>query len=220
LSAGRSRPLDIGDSFEINDREARVVAICRTERHFFGYPYVFTTYDQALQFAPRQRKMLSMILAEPKAGISPESLAAEIQRETGLKAYTTPEFERATIAWIWKNTGIPMSFMTTIILGFVVGVAIAGQTFYSFVLENLRHLGALKAMGASNRLLAGMLLASKLPMMRTVFSGTNEAEALLAGACIIVLLGIADDRWELDALTKMAGQALAAGGNGCGRPRP
>lgn len=153
-----ARPLVVGDVFEINDREARVVGICRTERHFFGYPYVFATYDQALQFAPRQRKMLSMILASPKPGVSPEVAAARIEAETGLKAYTVPEFERSTLAWIWKNTGIPASFMTTILLGFIVGVAIAGQTFYSFVLENLRNLGALKAMGASNGLLSAMLL--------------------------------------------------------------
>jgi putative ABC transport system permease protein len=62
------------------------------------------------------------------------------------------------VAYIWKNTGIPMSFMTTIILGFIVGVAVSGQTFYSFVLENLRHLGALKAMGASTWTLSRMLL--------------------------------------------------------------
>jgi putative ABC transport system permease protein len=158
LSAGRARKLDVGDTFEINDREARVVGICRTDRHFFGYPYVFTSYDQALQFAPRQRKMLSMILAEPKPGLTPEQVARNIERETGLKAFTVPEFNAATVAFIWKNTGIPASFMTTIILGFVVGVAISGQTFYSFVLENLRHLGALKAMGASSGLLARMLL--------------------------------------------------------------
>lgn len=153
-----ARSLVVGDVFEINDREARVVGICRTERHFFGYPYVFSTYDQALQFAPRQRKMLSMILASPKPGVTAEAAAAHIEAETGLKAYTVPEFERSTLAWIWKNTGIPASFMTTILLGFIVGVAIAGQTFYSFVLENLRNLGALKAMGASNRLLSAMLL--------------------------------------------------------------
>jgi putative ABC transport system permease protein len=158
LSAGRPRPLDIGDTFEINDREARVVGICRTERQFFGYPYVFTTYDQALQSAPRQRKMLSMILAEPKPGRPATEVAREIERQTGLRAFTVPEFSTATIDFIWKNTGIPASFMTTIILGFIVGIAISGQTFYSFVLENLRHLGALKAMGASTGLLARMLL--------------------------------------------------------------
>ncbi|MBL9175474.1 MAG: FtsX-like permease family protein [Verrucomicrobiales bacterium] len=158
LSAGRARPLDIGDTFEINDREARVVGICRTERQFFGYPYVFTTYDQALQYAPRQRKMLSIILAEPKSGLAAVDVARAIERETGLRALTVPEFSRATIDFIWRNTGIPASFLTTIILGFIVGIAVSAQTFYSFVLENLRHLGALKAMGASNSLLARLLL--------------------------------------------------------------
>jgi putative ABC transport system permease protein len=158
LSAGRKNRIGIGDTFEINDREARVVGICRTERHFFGYPYVFSSYDQALQYAPRQRKMLSLILASPKPGVTPAEVAKRISAETGLKAYTTDEFAKVTVAYIWKNTGIPMSFMTTIILGFIVGVAVSGQTFYSFVLENLRHLGALKAMGASTWTLAGMLL--------------------------------------------------------------
>ena len=43
-------------------------------------------------------------------------------------------------------------------LGFIVGAAIAGQTFYLFTLENLRHFGALKAMGVNNRRLIGMVL--------------------------------------------------------------
>lgn len=158
LSEGRTRRIGLGDTFEINDREARVVGICRTERHFFGYPYIFSSYDQALQFAPRQRKMLSAILAEPKPGLSASEVAHRIATETGMRAYTTDEFARVTIDYIWKTTGIPVSFLTTIILGFIVGIAVSGQTFYSFVLENLRHLGALKAMGASTWLLARMLL--------------------------------------------------------------
>ena len=58
---------------------------------------------------------------------------------------------------------------------------------------------------------AGILLASKLPMMRAVFEGSNTAVALLSGVAIIVVLGIIDDRWGLDAPTKLAGQVLAAG---------
>ncbi|MFM7101890.1 MAG: ABC transporter permease, partial [Verrucomicrobiota bacterium] len=162
LSGGRPRPIDLGDTLEINDREARVVGVCHTERQFFGYPYVFTTYDQALQYAPRMRKMLSIILAEPQPGRSAAEVAQAIERETGLRAYTVPELGDATLDFIWKNTGIPASFMTTITLGFLVGIAVAGQTFYSFILENLRHLGALKAMGASNGLLARMLLLQAL----------------------------------------------------------
>lgn len=162
LSIGRARPLGLGDTFEINDREARIVGLCKADRHFFGYPYIYTTYDKALQFAPKVRKMLSMVLAEPSPGWTREQTARQIERDTGLKAYTEHEFFWATIWWYFKNTGIPMSFGTTIILGFIVGIAISGQTFYTFVLENLKHLGALKAMGASNGLLARMLIVQAL----------------------------------------------------------
>ncbi|MDB6017947.1 MAG: hypothetical protein JWR19_2436 [Pedosphaera sp.] len=158
LSLSKDHPLRIGDTFEINDREARVIGICRTDRHFFGYPYVYTSYDQALQFAPRTRKMLSIVLAEPAPGWTATQTARQIEKETQLKAYTEDEFEKSTIRWFFLNTGIPASFGTTILLGFIVGMAVSGQTFYSFVLENLKHLGALKAMGASNGLLARMLL--------------------------------------------------------------
>ena len=158
LSRGRQKPLGVGDIFEINDREARIVGICKTEMSFFGYPYIFATYDQAMQFAPRQRKMLSFILAAPKAGKTAEQVVEDIKRETGLGAYTEKQFARATVLWFFRNTGIPVSFATTIFLGFIVGIAIAGQTFYSFILENLRHIGALKAMGAGDWLITRMVL--------------------------------------------------------------
>lgn len=158
LSVGRPRPLQVGDTFEVNDKEARVVGICKADRHFFGYPYVFTTYEQGLLFAPKVRKMLSMVLAEPAPGWDAEQTARAIERETRMKAYTEEEFFWATIWWYFRNTGIPASFGTTIILGIVVGVAVCGQTFYTFVLENLRYFGALKAMGAGNGLIAMMML--------------------------------------------------------------
>jgi UDP-GlcNAc:undecaprenyl-phosphate GlcNAc-1-phosphate transferase len=59
-------------------------------------------------------------------------------------------------------------------------------------------------------LLAGLVLASQLPMMKSVFENSHERLALFSGATIIVALGVVDDRWGLDAPTKFAGQALAA----------
>jgi UDP-GlcNAc:undecaprenyl-phosphate GlcNAc-1-phosphate transferase len=70
------------------------------------------------------------------------------------------------------------------------------------------RLGGLAMVGG---LLAGVLLASKLPRMRSVFEGSNSALALLSGVAIIVALGMIDDKWGLDAPTKLAGQVLAAG---------
>ncbi|MBI3881127.1 MAG: ABC transporter permease [Verrucomicrobia bacterium] len=158
LSIGRKKPLDVGDQFEINDKEARIVGICKAERHFFGYPYIFTTFDQARLFSPKSRKMLSLVLASPKPGLSAAKVAEAIHQETGLAAYDENRFGWATIWWYVRNTGIPVSFGTTILLGFIVGIVICGQTFYLFVVDNLRHLGALKAMGAGNLTIAAMLL--------------------------------------------------------------
>lgn len=158
LSEGRKKMLDIGDRFEINDHEVRIVGICEAARSFFGYPFVYTTYDRAIQIAPKTRKNLAFILVQPKENVSKEILAKQIWQKTGLKALTDENFFWSTIWWFIRNTGIPISFGTTIFLGLIVGIAVAGQTFYSFILENLSSLGALKAMGASNFLLCRMLL--------------------------------------------------------------
>lgn len=149
--------IDIGTSFEINDKRAEVVAICHENRSFLAQPYVFTTYDRALQFAKPQRKMLSCVLVEPKPGISPQDLAERISRVPGLHAFARDDLFWATVRWYIKNTGIPISFGTVVIMGMIVGIAIAGQTFYLFILDNLRYLAALKAMGARMPILTAMV---------------------------------------------------------------
>lgn len=162
LSRDPTRRIAVGDTFEINDHEARVVGICKSRMAFSGNPYVFTTYDQAIQYAPGTRKMLSCVLASGQPEETAEAVAKRISQATGLKAYTKSEFMWITVWWYIKNTGIPVAFGATVMLGFVVGLAISSQTFYSFVLENLRHLGALKAMGASDSVLARMVMVQTL----------------------------------------------------------
>jgi len=166
LSLDRKNPIGIGSVFEINDVEARVVGICKAMRSFTGGPYIWTTYERALQYTPPSRKMLSAVIAAPIEGMTPDAAALQIEKETGLRAYVNrnfgeneKDFNTSTIWWYVKNTGIPISFGTTVVIGFIVGVAIACQTFYAFVLDNLKHLGALKAMGMSNFRLSMMLVA-------------------------------------------------------------
>ncbi len=43
-------------------------------------------------------------------------------------------------------------------ISFIVGLSISGQTFYTFILENLDKFGALKAIGTNNRVLILMIL--------------------------------------------------------------
>jgi putative ABC transport system permease protein len=155
--AQKGLTLKLGDVFEINDKEARVVGLCDAEQSFMGQPYVYTTYERALEYVPHQRKQLSFVLAKPRAEANVAEVVSRIRQIPGLGAYTSQEFSDRTMLWYIKYTGIPISFGTVVVLGIIVGIAIAGQTFYLFVHENIRHLAALKAMGASNTLLAEMV---------------------------------------------------------------
>ena len=85
-------------------------------------------------------------------------VAEAIKRQTGLKARTRDEFFWDTVNYYAQYTGIPINFGITTLLGFIVGTAIAGQTFYNFTIENLKQFGALKAMGATNLRIVWMIL--------------------------------------------------------------
>jgi putative ABC transport system permease protein len=152
------RPLRIGDTVEINDNHAVVVGICKAARTFQSQPVVYTTYSRAMRFAPQERKQLSFVLVKSQAGQDPAAVTQAIRRATGLAAYTTDEFKAMTVLYFLKNTGVPFNFGIMVILGFFIGTAVAGQMFYNFTLDNLRHFGALKAMGATNGILLRLVL--------------------------------------------------------------
>jgi UDP-GlcNAc:undecaprenyl-phosphate GlcNAc-1-phosphate transferase len=56
-----------------------------------------------------------------------------------------------------------------------------------------------------------MLIAHALPTLRDTFRNGSEIEGVLWAGLIICALGVLDDRFELDSLTKFAGQVTAAG---------
>lgn len=155
---GGPQKIQLGTVLEINDHKARVVTLMRLQKTFINIPFVYTTYERALTYSPPERRKLSYVLAKPVNGVTPEQLARRIAAETGLGALTAEEFGWKTIVWMLKNTGIGVNFGTTVFLGFLVGMAIAGLTFYLFTVENLKQFGALKAMGTRTGTLARMIL--------------------------------------------------------------
>lgn len=74
--------------------------------------------------------------------------------------------------------------------------------------EPTPRLGGIAMFGG---LCAGLLVASQLENISDVFTLSDEPRALLAGAGIIWLLGVLDDKWGVDALVKLGGQMIAAG---------
>ena len=180
LADGRRVPLKIGDTLELNDHRAVVVGICRVTRTFQSQPMIYTTYARATTFAPRERKLLSFICVKARPGENLQSLCDRIRKSTDLAAYTRKEFAEITVRYFMKYTGIPINFGISVLLGFVVGTAIAGQTFYNFTLDNLRYFGTLKAMGAANAKLLGMIVLQAL-MVGVIGYGLGVGAASLFG---------------------------------------
>lgn len=66
-------------------------------------------------------------------------------------------------------------------------------------------LGILVAFGVS------WLLSSQVGVLSLIFSDAGPILAILGAALLIVVIGVADDLWDLDWVTKLAGQLVAAG---------
>jgi UDP-GlcNAc:undecaprenyl-phosphate GlcNAc-1-phosphate transferase len=56
-----------------------------------------------------------------------------------------------------------------------------------------------------------MVVAQNLPALRAGLADSAEIKAVLIGGGVITLLGAVDDKWGLDALTKLTGQIFATG---------
>jgi putative ABC transport system permease protein len=193
------RPLRIGDTLGVRDHGLEVVGTFRSAPEFFWDPLVYTTYSRALQVAPPDRRMTGYVLVKCKPGTDVQTVAQRIEERTGLEARTSAEFEDVTMWFVLVKTGILVNFGFTILLGFVVGALAAGQTFYMFVLDNLRHYAALKAMGATSGTLALMVGAQ---LMVAAFVGYGVG---LGAACLTTLApassGLAFEMpWQVPAL--------------------
>src|SRR5579871_5398174 len=71
---------------------------------------------------------------------------------------TKDEFVQSTADFYKYQTGVGTNMMLMTVVSFIVGLSISGQTFYTFILENLDKFGALKAIGAKGRELISMIL--------------------------------------------------------------
>jgi putative ABC transport system permease protein len=158
MKQGGGRALTVGDRFTVNDNDVRIVGSYEGRRSFFWEPVIYTTYSRALALVPPERSQLSFVLIKVAPGADPAAVRAALERRTGLTTLTNEQFIRKTSDYIITETGILVNFGMAVALGFIIGMLVAGQTFYNFTLDNLRHYGALKAMGATNGRLTAMVL--------------------------------------------------------------
>ncbi len=140
----------IGQRLELNDQRAVIRGVADSIPSFTSQVTLYTKYSQALNYVPGTRNRMSFVLVGVSDSLTAQDVADRIEKQTGLKAETREEFAQAGVDFIIQNTGIPTNFGITVVLGFIVGVAIVGLTFSLFIRDNIKQFGALKAIGVTN----------------------------------------------------------------------
>ncbi len=148
----------VGTEFEVNDHRGVIVGIARvTTSGLFGVPTLYTTFNRAISYIPSTRFTTAFILIEPKSNEAVPSIKAQV-KALGYEALTKDEFIQKTSNFYKYQTGVGTNVLIMTVISFIVGLSISGQTFYTFILENLEKFGALKAIGAKGKELVYMIL--------------------------------------------------------------
>lgn len=148
----------IGTEFEINDNSGVVVGLAKVNSSgLFGVPTLYTTYNRAITYIPSSRFTTSYILVEPK-NIRDIPFIKQQVKKMGYMALTDDDFVQKISDFYMYQTGLGINMFIMTAISFIVGLSISGQTFYTFILENLEKFGALKAIGAKGRELVFMIL--------------------------------------------------------------
>jgi putative ABC transport system permease protein len=173
----------LGAEFEINDHRGVVVGIAKvTTGGLFGIPTLYTTYNRAIQYIPSTRYTISYILVEPKSSEEVPYIKQQV-KVLGYEALTKNEFISKIANFYIRQTGLGTNVLLMTVISFIVGLSISGQTFYTFILENLDKFGALKAIGAKGRELVYMILFQATFTALTGYGlGVGSASLLIAMA--------------------------------------
>ncbi len=148
----------IGTEFEINDHRGLVVGLAKVATGgLFGIPTVYTTYNRAITYIPSMRFTTSYILIEPKSDADIPFIQQQVKK-LGYQALTRDQFVGKISDFYTYQTGMGMNVLMMTAISFIVGLSISGQTFYTFILENMERFGALKAIGAKGHELVTMIL--------------------------------------------------------------
>jgi putative ABC transport system permease protein len=148
----------VGTTFELNDHRGVIVGVANVAANGLnGVPTLYTTYNRAIEYIPGTRFTISYILVQAKSDAAIAGIKQQVAK-LGYLALTKDEFNSRIADYYTYQTGIGTNILLMTVISFIVGLSISGQTFYTFILENLDKFGALKAIGAKGRELVYMIL--------------------------------------------------------------
>lgn len=154
----------VGEYREILSRRMQVVGISQGVKSFTTAPIIFTSYRIAQELAQIVgRDNTVFIVVKVADGYSTGEVISRLQEKlVGVDVYSKRDFSRKTRLYWTIETGVGFSFLLTIVISFLVGILIVGQTIYNSTMEHIKEFGTLKALGATNGEIYQIIFAQAL----------------------------------------------------------
>jgi len=126
---GRLGVSGIGDSTDIREQKAEVVAITNGIRSFTTTPYVFTSLDRAQAYTGTPSNKVSYFLVHVSRSADIESARKRLlARLSKVEVLTPDEFRSRSRAFWLFGTGAGAALFAGALLGAIVGTVIVAQT--------------------------------------------------------------------------------------------
>jgi putative ABC transport system permease protein len=149
----------MGARAEIYEHRARVVGFTNGIHAFTTSPYIFTSFKNALDYTGLDDSQLNFVLVKAAPGVDIKRLKADLQaRLPDNDVYQTAEFSAMTRHYWMFTTGAGVAVLMAAVLGLIVGIAVVAQTIYATTMDHIREYGTLKAMGAPNSFVLGVIM--------------------------------------------------------------
>src|SRR5260370_26567647 len=103
-------PYRLGREFQLNDHRAVLVGVCKASAPFITLPVLYTRYSSASGFVPRERNLMTFVLAKSKPDVGDPEVCRRIEEQTGYMALTSDGFFWRTVMYFLRSTGIPVNF--------------------------------------------------------------------------------------------------------------
>lgn len=145
--------IQTGEYRDVLSHRLQIVGISRGAKSFTTAPILFTSFELAQRLVTYVGSDSTVfVVAKVRPGVDADQVVARLKaRLKGVDVFVAHDFSMKTRRYWAVETGVGFSFLLTIVISFLVGMLIVGQTIYNSTVEHIKEFGTLKALGATNR---------------------------------------------------------------------
>jgi putative ABC transport system permease protein len=153
----------LGNTAEISNQKARVVAVTKGIRSFTTSPSIFTSLDRARAYLGVPPNGANYFVVRLAGGADVAAVRDRLAVSLSDAEVLTPdEFRRRSRVFWLLDTGAGAALLGSAILAIIVGTIIVAQTLYSSAKDHLKEFATLRAIGSSRRYILQVILGQAM----------------------------------------------------------